>query len=149
MIDTLKLWIFSRLYFKDEINLIVDSLELFGVDSLVISGRFKMLLYLVVIMRDAWEKQDVVVSVSCWNVKDYLCLLSPLTEKNDIRFLMKQSKLPRDSRLSLRSAHQDTRLSSVGTGAVPTSLIGITILTEVSLHTTYTTLEIIQKPVII
>ena len=65
-----------------------------------------------------------------------LCLHSPLTEKNDIRFLMKQSKLPGDSRLTLLSAHQDTRLSSVGTGAVSASLIGITILTEVSLHTT-------------
>ena len=68
----------------------------------------------------------------------YLCLHSPLTEKNDIRFLMKQSKLPGDFRLSLLSAHQDTRLSSVGTlepvePAEPSSLIGITILTEVSL----------------
>ena len=67
-----------------------------------------------------------------------LCLHSPLTEKNDIRFLMKQSKLPGDFRLSLLSAHQDTRLSSVGTlepvePAEPSSLIGITILTEVSL----------------
>ena len=77
-----------------------------------------------------------------WLVVDlaegYLCLHSPLTEKNDIRFLMKQSKLPGDFRLSLLSAHQDTRLSSVGTlepvePAEPSSLIGITILTEVSL----------------
>ena len=77
-----------------------------------------------------------------WLVVDlaegYLCLHSPLTEKNDIRFLMKQSKLPGDFRLSLLSAHQDTRLSSVGTRepvepVEPSSLIGITILTEVSL----------------
>ena len=44
-----------------------------------------------------------------------LCLHSPLTEKNDIRFLMKQSKLPGDPGLSLLSAHQDRRLSSMGT----------------------------------